>query len=269
MSLLASREGTPVEEKAIRRHQRNDDIGSEDGGPPPLCSGRMRVVFLLLVALFAWADAFVGLGSRGKATHHTTTRRLHNDITGLRAEPMAVLFGGLLTAGAAASWWISGSEKRDRSAKYAEWEAKERAYRDERRRLAYIEPREEWSEADLRPYDGSKDEDGPILLAVKGDVFNVGYKGRQFYGPGAEYAIMAGRDATRFLAKNSLEEESEENLNGTRTYHLIDPLAFLTVSSVPLNIAERANLEVWYFTIKNKYEKVGELEGYDPRSADL
>lgn len=164
---------------------------------------------------------------------------------------MAVLVGGLLTAGAAASWWASGSEQRDKKAKYAEWEAKEQAYRDERRRLAYIEPRDVWSEADLRPYDGSKDEDGPILLAVKGDVFNVGYKGRQFYGPGAEYAIMAGRDATRFLAKNSLEEESEEDLK------------------VPLNVAERANLEVWYFTIKNKYELVGALENYDPGSADL
>lgn len=179
----------------------------------------MRLVFLLIVTLFArGADAFAGLFSyRHHTSRHRHRRRRHHDITELRAEPMAVLVGGLLTAGAAASWWASGSEQRDKKAKYAEWEAKEQAYRDERRRLAYIEPRDVWSEADLRPYDGSKDEDGPILLAVKGDVFNVGYKGRQFYGPGAEYAIMAGRDATRFLAKNSLEEESEEDLKGTRT----------------------------------------------------
>ena len=37
---------------------------------------------------------------------------------------------------------------------------------------------------------------------------------------------MAGRDATRFLAKNRLEEESEEELMGD------------------LNVGERANLEV-------------------------
>ena len=175
----------------------------------------MRIAFLLLVALFArGADSFAGLGGRSEVRRHTTRHR--DNITELRAEPAAVLVGGVLTAGAAA-WWASGSEQRDKKAKYAEWEAREQAYRDERRRLAFIEPRDVWSEEDLRPYDGSKDEDGPILLAVKGDVFNVGYKGRQFYGPGAEYAIMAGRDATRFLAKNSLEEETEEDLKGTLT----------------------------------------------------
>ena len=87
-------------------------------------------------------------------------------------------------------------------------------------------------------------------MAVKGDVFNV-YKGRNFYGPGGEYHIMAGRDATRFLAKNRLEEESDEE------------------KAVALNIAERANLEAWYWTIKNKYDRVGSLEGYDPKSTDM
>ena len=60
---------------------------------------------------------------------------------------------------------------------------------------------------------------------MKGDVFNV-WKGRNFYGKDGEYHIMAGKDATRFLAKNRLEEESDEDLG------------------VELNIAERANLEV-------------------------
>ena len=56
---------------------------------------------------------------------------------------------------------------------------------------------------------------------------------------------MAGRDATRFLAKNRLDEESDEE------------------KRVGLNVAERANLEVWYWTIKNKYQLVGSLDGYD------
>jgi hypothetical protein len=32
---------------------------------------------------------------------------------------------------------------------------------------------------------------------------------------------------------------------------------------VGLNVAERANLEVWYWTIKNKYQLVGSLDGCD------
>ena len=48
--------------------------------------------------------------------------------------------------------------------------------------------RDAWSEEELRAYDGT-DETGPILMAVKGDVYNV-WKGRNFYGPGAEYHII-------------------------------------------------------------------------------
>ena len=97
-------------------------------------------------------------------------------------------------------------------------------YQSERERLAFIVPRDEWTEDDLKLYNGD-DETGPILLAVKGEVYNV-WRGRNFYGPGAEYHIMAGRDATRFLAKNRLDEETDEERR------------------VELNIAERANLEV-------------------------
>jgi hypothetical protein len=38
---------------------------------------------------------------------------------------------------------------------------------------------------------------------------------------------------------------------------------------VELNIAERANLEVWYWTMKNKYQFVGNLAGYDPKSTEM
>jgi membrane-associated progesterone receptor component len=56
------------------------------------------------------------------------------------------------------------------------------------------------------------DEDGPLLMmAVSGRVFNV-WKGRHFYRPGCEYAIFAGRDAMRLLAKQKLEEETLEDL---------------------------------------------------------
>ncbi len=161
----------------------------------------------------------------------------------LDAEPAVIAGVAVATAGAMA-WWIGGSDERVKQADNSKREARGRAQREERARRAYIEPREIWKEEELRSYDGSGDDMGPILMAVKGDVFNV-WKGRNFYGMGGEYHIMAGRDATRFLAKNRLEEETNEE------------------KSVDLNIAERANLEAWYWTIKNKYQLVGSLDGYD------
>ena len=86
--------------------------------------------------------------------------------------------------------------------------------------------------------------DGPILLAVDGTVYNV-YKGRNFYGPGGEYAIFAGRDATRLLAKGKLDEETTAE------------------QQQPLNIAERAVLATWIYTFQNKYDVVGPLHDYD------
>jgi len=167
--------------------------------------------------------------------------------TQLNVEP-TIIFGAVASA-AVATWWVSGADERDKKAKYAQWEAKEREYQEERERLACIEPKETWREEELKAYDGT-DEKGPLLMAVKGDVFNV-WRGRHFYGPGAEYHIMAGRDATRFLAKNKLEEESD------------------CERSIELNIAERANLEAWYWTIKNKYQFVGTLQEYDPKSTEM
>jgi predicted heme/steroid binding protein len=122
---------------------------------------------------------------------------------------------------AAATYWLSQSENRQKQQQYAQYEA----VQSEKARLAKIEPRDSWTVEELKQYNGEQDETGPILIAVKGDVFNV-WKGRNFYGKDGEYHIMAGKDATRFLAKNRLEEESDENLG------------------VELNIAERANLEV-------------------------
>ena len=168
--------------------------------------------------------------------------------TRLNVEPV-VIAGAAITAGVV-TYVLNNTgpnNNRDTTQQYAEYEAREK----ERDRLAYIEPKQVWNEEELQPYNGSNDDEkGPILMAVKGDVFNV-YKGRNFYGVGGEYHIMAGRDATRFLAKNRLEEESDEE------------------KAVALNIAERANLEAWYWTIKNKYDRVGSLQGYDPKSTDM
>ncbi|KAK6927668.1 Cytochrome b5-like heme/steroid binding domain [Dillenia turbinata] len=62
----------------------------------------------------------------------------------------------------------------------------------------------EFTGQDLRSYNGS-DSSKPIYIAIKGRVFDVS-AGKSFYGPGGAYAMFAGRDASRALAKMSKEE---------------------------------------------------------------
>mmetsp|Transcript_11209 Transcript_11209/g.12838 ORF Transcript_11209/g.12838 Transcript_11209/m.12838 type:complete len:208 (-) Transcript_11209:200-823(-) len=157
--------------------------------------------------------------------------------------PAAIIFGG-------GALWLSGSEERAKQAQYAEWEAQNEARLAELARLAYIEPKEEWTEEELRAYDGTEDPNGPILLAADGLVYNV-WKGRNFYGPGGEYATFAGRDATRLLAKFRTEEEDEESLKN------------------PLTAAERATLQAYIYTFRDKYEVVGKLKGFDPSATSF
>ena len=163
-----------------------------------------KIVFGALTLLFfTTTDAF----TNRNIYHHQNNKRIRHVIdTKLHLEPAIIAVGALTTAGAISFILSSNNVQSKNTQQYAEYEAREK----ERDRLAYIEPKETWTELELQPYNGSNDnETGPILLAVKGDVYNV-YKGRNFYGPGGEYHIMAGRDASRFLAKNSLVEESIE-----------------------------------------------------------
>ena len=196
-------------------------------------------------------EAFVVILPQNICTNHqkrglgvsVIDTRLHHGVE------TAIIIAG--TASVVAGAWVL-SINNNSSKQSTQQQAEYAAFEQERARLAHIEPKKTWKEEELYPYDGSHDDmKGPILLAVKGDVFNV-YKGRSFYGPQGEYHIMAGRDATRFLAKNSLVEEHDEN-----------------DKFISLNIAEKANLEAWYWTLKNKYECVGKLEGYDPKSTEM
>ena len=104
----------------------------------------------------------------------------------------------------------------------------------------YIAPREMWTLEELSPFDGRGSDDGPILLAADGLVFNVA-RGRNFYGPGGEYEVMAGTDATRYLARNSVESETEAE------------------AASPLNLAQRGALATWVFSLKSRYDIVGKL----------
>lgn len=99
---------------------------------------------------------------------------------------VATVMGGmtLLVVG----WWfvdayvMNGAENRLRGKMQQEERERYDRYQAERARKAYIEPKDYWTEDELKPYDGTlDDEEGPILLAADGLVFNV-YKGRNFYG---------------------------------------------------------------------------------------
>jgi len=63
--------------------------------------------------------------------------------------------------------------------------------------------------------------------------------------------LFAGRDATRFLAKTIVEEETPEE------------------AAKPLTMGERAALAGWMFTIRNKYEVVGKLKDFDPSTTSM
>lgn len=47
--------------------------------------------------------------------------------------------------------------------------------------------------------------DSEILVAVKGNVYDVSYGGTEHYGPGGSYHLFAGIDASRALAKMSFD----------------------------------------------------------------
>ena len=154
------------------------------------------------------------------------------------------LFRIAAVGGLAVPWafFFIGREERQNKIAWREYNEKVAEAAAERARLAFIEPKDEWTKEELAAYDGSQSMTGPILIAVDGFVFNC-YKGRQFYGAGCEYAIFAGKDATRLLAKGILQEETPKE------------------AAQPLTIAQRAVLAGWFFTFKSKYEIVGRLQG--------
>ncbi|KAG6484642.1 membrane steroid-binding protein 1-like [Zingiber officinale] len=95
----------------------------------------------------------------------------------------------------------------------------------------------EVTEEELRAYDGS-DREKPLLMAIKSQIYDVS-QSRMFYGPGGPYALFAGKDASRALAKMSFEPKD------------------LTGDLSGLGPFELEALQDWENKFMSKYVKVG------------
>nr|CAD1844393.1 unnamed protein product [Ananas comosus var. bracteatus] len=98
----------------------------------------------------------------------------------------------------------------------------------------------EVTEEELRAFDGS-DPKKPLLMAIKGQIYDVS-QSRMFYGPGGPYALFAGRDASRALAKMSFEQKD------------------LTGDISGLGPFELEALQDWEYKFMSKYVKVGTIK---------
>ncbi|MQM10869.1 hypothetical protein Taro_043770 [Colocasia esculenta] len=98
----------------------------------------------------------------------------------------------------------------------------------------------EVTEEELKAYNGA-DPKMPLLMAIKGQIYDVS-RSRSFYGPGGPYAVFAGRDASRALAKMSFEEKD------------------LTGDVSGLGPFELDALQDWEFKFMTKYVKVGTIK---------
>ncbi|KAL7214321.1 hypothetical protein ACSBR1_026688 [Camellia fascicularis] len=98
----------------------------------------------------------------------------------------------------------------------------------------------EVTEEELKVYDGS-DTKKPLLMAIKGQIYDV-TQSRMFYGPGGPYALFAGKDASRALAKMSFEEQD------------------LTGDISGLGPFELDALQDWEYKFMTKYVKVGSVK---------
>ncbi|KAG4907888.1 hypothetical protein AAZX31_20G144700 [Glycine max] len=93
---------------------------------------------------------------------------------------------------------------------------------------------------ELKAYDGT-DPEKPLLMAIKAQIYDVS-QSRMFYGPGGPYALFAGKDASRALAKMSFEEKD------------------LTGDISGLGPFELDALQDWEYKFMSKYVKVGTVK---------
>ncbi|KAL6131999.1 hypothetical protein ACLB2K_070371 [Fragaria x ananassa] len=104
----------------------------------------------------------------------------------------------------------------------------------------------EVTEEELKQYDGT-DPKKPLLMAIKGQIYDVS-QSRMFYGPGGPYALFAGKDASRALAKMSFEDKD------------------LTGDTTGLGPFELEALQDWEYKFMSKYVKVGTIKSTVPET---
>merc|ERR1719428_1977692 len=63
----------------------------------------------------------------------------------------------------------------------------------------------------LQMYDGVRHP--KIHTAINGIVWDMTYKGQNYYAPGRSYAKMAGKDSTMSLARMSLQDSNFKKMN--------------------------------------------------------
>ena len=103
-----------------------------------------------------------------------------------------------------------------------------------------IDDQTEYTPTTLSMHDGECD--NRIFLALKGKVYEVTER-RDLYGSGGTYHFLAGKDATRALAKMTFDKSNVDNPR-----KLDD-----------LNEMEETCLEEWEAKFQGKYEQVGVL----------
>jgi membrane-associated progesterone receptor component len=123
----------------------------------------------------------------------------------------------------------------------------ERAKKKEEEEDDTPDPPRNFTAAQLRYYDGTKDEKGhdkPVYLSVSGIVFDVS-DGRNFYGPDGPYEKFAGHECGVALAKMSFDDSLLDDFEGISK----------------LNFGEKTELEGWIdkFTNYRPYPIKGKL----------
>eukprot|EP00331_Platyophrya_macrostoma_P012974 CAMPEP_0176418432 /NCGR_PEP_ID=MMETSP0127-20121128/7460_1 /TAXON_ID=938130 /ORGANISM="Platyophrya macrostoma, Strain WH" /LENGTH=134 /DNA_ID=CAMNT_0017798741 /DNA_START=64 /DNA_END=468 /DNA_ORIENTATION=+ len=92
---------------------------------------------------------------------------------------------------------------------------------------------------DLAQHDGKKGD--KVYIAVKNTVFDVSASGA--YKPGGSYSVLAGKDCSVALAKNSLDEKYMNVFNSTK-----------------LEPSEQEKMEGWFIFMKKKYPIMGTIK---------
>lgn len=97
-----------------------------------------------------------------------------------------------------------------------------------------------WTKDELSKFDGNSGE-SDVLLGFLGFVYNVTLNG-QHYGPGAEYNVFAGKDATRAF------------VTGNFTHDLTDEIGDIEEGLYQ-------HIESWASFYSSSYQEVGRIEG--------